>query len=172
MSANIFNQVAYLRTTREFPEDLHQLTVEVNKTYVDIANAVNNRTISIFPTTKSVQSGENWFINSTIRQEGFRQVYIVPAGIVSGSTLNIGFKISTISQFTPKCYGTYRDAANSWYGLIFATSVPIAGQISFYIKVNAASTTSDQIIFEVDGAAPVLVTGTIVLEWISKGRLN
>ncbi len=168
MSSNIFNQVAFLRTTREFPEDLHQLTVEVNKSYLDTSNAVNNRIISIFPTNRPVVNGENWFLNSSRRQQGLRQVYTVPAGIITGSTIDIGFKISTISQFTPKCYGTYTDAASNWYGLIYASSVPIAGQISFFLFVNAASTISDQIVFEVDAAAPILTTGTIILEWLSK----
>ena len=52
MSSNLINQVAYLRTSREFPEELHQLTVEINKTYVDIANAVNARVIGLFPTNR------------------------------------------------------------------------------------------------------------------------
>ncbi len=160
---NIFNQVAFLRTTREFPEELHQLTVEVNKTYVDIANAVNNRTISIFPTTRPVLNGENWFLNSSIRQQGLRQVYT----FTTTSAINIGFKFSSIAQFSPKCYGTFTDGTN-WYGLIYASNVAIAGQISFYIALNGVSTTSDQIVFLTGAGAPTLTSGTIVLEWISK----
>jgi len=49
------------------------------------------------------------------------------------------------------------------YGLIFgsnsATTIP--GQISFYI-------TATQIIFIVDGAAPALTSGRIVLTWLSQ----
>src|SRR5258708_30403752 len=160
---NIFNQVAFLRTTREFPEELHQLTVEVNKTYVDIANSVNNRTISIFPTTRPVLNGENWFLNSSIRQQGLRQVYT----FTTTSAINIGFKFSSIAQFSPKCYGTFTDGTN-WYGLIYASNVAIAGQISFYIALNGVSTTSDQIVFLTGAGAPTLTSGTIVLEWISK----
>lgn len=167
MSSNIFNQVAFLRTTREFPEDLHQLTVEVNKTYVDIANAVNNRIISLFPTGRSVLNGENWFLNSSMKQQGLRQVYIVPSGIVTGSTIDLGFKISSISQFSPKCYGTFTDGTQ-WYGIIFGSSTAITGQISFYLFVNGASTKSDQIKFVVDGAAPTITYGTVLIEWMSK----
>ena len=167
MSSNIFNQVAFLRTTRDFPEEIHQLTVEVNKAYLDTANAVNNRIISIFPTNRPVVTGENWFLNSSIRQQGLRQVYRVPDGIVSGSTIEIGFKISSISQFTPKCYGSFTDGTN-WYGLIYASNVPIAGQVSFFIFLNTVSTVSDQIMFEVGAGAPAITDGTIILEWISK----
>lgn len=166
MSTNISNQVAFLRTSREFPEELHQLTVEVNKTYIDIANAVNNRTIALFPTGRSVLSGENWFLNSSIRQQGLRQVYIVPAGIISGSTINIGFKFSSIARFT-RAYGEFTDGTN-WYGFISGSNVAIAGQISFFLALNGASTTTDQISFLVGGGAPAITSGVITLEWISK----
>jgi len=79
MSANVVNQVAYLRTTREFPEEIHQLSVEINKCYVDIASAVNNRTISIFPKNRPAVNGENWFITNQ-RQQGFRQIYTFTSG--------------------------------------------------------------------------------------------
>ena len=164
---NIFNQVSFLRTTREFPEELHQLTVEVNKTYVDIANAVNNRTISIFPTTRPVLNGENWFLNSSIRNQGLRQVYTFTTGIVTGSTINLGFKISSIAQFSPKCYGTFTDGTQ-WYGAIFGSSTAIAGQVSFFLFVNPSSTTSDQIKFEVGAGSPSITYGTINIEWLSK----
>jgi hypothetical protein len=160
---NIANQVAFLRTTREFPEELHQLTVEVNKTYVDIANAVNNRTISIFPTGRSVLDGESWFLNSSLRQQGLRQVYTF-----TGTTaINIGFKFSSIAQFSPKCYGTFTDGTN-WYGLIYGSNVAVAGQISFFIAFNGSSTLTDQIVFAVGAGAPAITKGTIILEWLSK----
>lgn len=167
MSTNVTNQVAFLRTTREFPEDLHQFTVEVNKTYVDIANAVNNRTISIFPTNRPAINGESWFLTGNQRQQGLRQIYALPSTIVNGSTIDIGFKISSISQFTSKCYGSFTDGTN-WYGLIYASNIAITAQISFYITLNGASTTSDQVTFRVGAGAPAIASGTLVLEWISR----
>ena len=45
-SPNVVNAVPYLRTTREYPQDdAHLLSVEMNKSYVDIDNALNSRTI-------------------------------------------------------------------------------------------------------------------------------
>jgi hypothetical protein len=161
MSANVVNQVAYLRTSRDFPEDSKKLTMEVAKAYIDTSNAVNVRTIGIFPVNRSAINGENWFLTGNQRQQGLRQVYT----FTTTADINIGFKISKISQFT-RFFGIYTDGT-SWYGLIPGTSVAIAGQILFYVTVNGASTTSDVIKFVVGAGAPALTSGKIVLEWIS-----
>lgn len=155
MSSNIVNQVAYLRTSREFPPEVQQLTVEVNKAYVDTANAVNNRIIAIFPTNRPAINGEAWFLVANQRQQGFRQVYSFT------TTVNIahGINTATISQFTRK-FGDFTDGTN-FYGLISGTNVAIAGQISFYV-------TPTDIIFVIGAGAPALTSGTIVLEWISE----
>lgn len=159
MTTNVVNQVAFLRTTREFPEELHQLTVEVNKTYVDIANAVNNRIIGIFPVNRPAITGENWFITSNLRQQSLRQVYT----FTTTADIPIGFKLPRISEFT-RCWGVFTDGT-SWYGIIFGSNVAIAGQLSFYITTGTP--TSDVIRFVVGVGAPVMTKGKIVLEWIS-----
>lgn len=161
MSANIANQVAFLRTSREFPEDVKKLTLQLSKAYIDTSNAVNNRTIGIYPTNRSAINGENWFLDGAQRQQGLRQVY----QFTSTADIDIGFKLTSISQFT-KMSGVYTNGT-SWFGLIPGTSVAVAGQILFYVTVNGASTTSDVIKFVVGGGAPALSSGTIVLEWIS-----
>lgn len=162
MSSNIFNQVAFLRTSREFPEDLHQLTVEINKSYLDIANTVNNRIISIFPTNRPVVNGENWFLNSSIRQQGLRQVYT----FTTTADIPIGFKISSISEFT-RCWGEYTDGTN-WFGIIHATTNAIAGQLTFYITPDLTPGSRSDLIRFVNGGAPAMASGKIILEWISK----
>jgi hypothetical protein len=161
MSSNVVNQVAYLRTTREFPKDMDQLTVELNKSYLDIANNVNNRTISLFPTNRPAINGESWFINNNTKQQGLRQVYTFTTTV----DIPIGFKLSKISQIS-KMYGMFT-SGTATFGLIPGTTVAIGGQISFYVDVDATSTTSDLIKFVVDAAAPALTKGTIVLEWLS-----
>ncbi len=155
MSSNFINQVAYLRTSREFPEELHQLTVEVNKTYVDIANAVNVRTIGLFPVNRPAQTGESYYLSNNRRQQAFRQVYT----FTSTASISHGIQVVFPGQFT-KCSGSYTDGTNT-YGLFFASSVPIAGQITFFLS-------STQIIFEIGAGAPALVSGIIILEWISE----
>jgi hypothetical protein len=160
---NVVNQLPYLRVSREFPEEIHQLTVEINKSYVDTANAVNNRIISIFPTTRPAITGESWFLLGNQKQNGFRQVY----NFTTTVDINIGFKLSNISIISPKTCGSFL-SGTSWNGLIFGSDVAIAGQISFNVIVNALSTTSDIIRFYIGAGAPALTRGVIDLEWLSQ----
>ncbi len=155
MSANVVNQMPYLRTTREFPEEIHQLTVELGKSYLDIANVVNNRTIGLYPINRPAITGESYFIRRNERQQTFRQVYV----FTTTASINHGITIIDPAQFT-SCFGSYTDGINS-YGLIFATSVAIAGQITFYI-------TATQIVFVLGAGAPALTSGKIVLHWLSQ----
>ncbi len=155
MSTNVVNQVPYLRTSREFPEEIKQLTVELNKSHVDTANAINNRTISIFPTSRPAINGESWFLVNNQKQQGFRQVYTFKLT----ATIAHGIKVVTPEQFI-RCFGSYTDGTNT-YGLIFASTVAIVGQISFYI-------TATNIVFVPGAGAPVPITGTVVLEWVSQ----
>jgi hypothetical protein len=154
MSSN-FTQSPYLRTSRSFPEDLHQISIEMNKAYIDIANVVNARTIGIFTTSVASISGEAWFIRMNEKQQGFRKVYPV------SSLANIphGLNFSNVQAFT-RCYGEYTDSSGNWYGFISASNVSIIGQISFYL-------TPTNIVFLSGAGAPTLTNGNIVLEWIS-----
>ncbi len=154
MTTNVVNQIPYLRTSRDFPEELHQLTVEVDKCYIDIANAVNNRTISIFPTNRPAITGESFFLVNNQRQQTIRQVFTV----TSTASIPHGIILTQIFGFS-RMYGQYTDGTN-WYGLISGTSVAIAGQISFYISPT-------NIVFNVGAGAPALTSGLIILEWIS-----
>ena len=72
---NYINPNPYLRTTREFPQDIKQLTQEVNKSYLDIANAVNARTIGIFGVARPSVTGESWYIFGNRRQQTARQIF-------------------------------------------------------------------------------------------------
>ncbi len=154
MSTNVVNQVAFLRTSREYPEEIRQLSVEVNKSYIDIAAAVNARTIGIFPTNRPAITGESWFLTGNQRQQTFRQVYT----FTTTAAITHGITNVMAGQFIP-CYGEYTDGTNT-YGLIYGTSVAIAGQITFYV-------TATQIVFVVGGGAPALANGKIVLQWLS-----
>jgi len=153
MSANIQNQVAYLRTSREFPEDLRQLSIECNKSYIDVANAVNSRIISTFPVNKAAVTGENWFLNNN-RQQSLRRVYI----FTTTTAIDHGLDLTSIDRFTNN-YGQFTDGTN-WYGLFSASNVAIAGQITFYI-------TPTQIVFLVGAGSPSITKGNIVLQWLS-----
>lgn len=152
---NVINQASILRSSRQFPDDPDQLRVEIDKMYIETANAVNNSTSGVFPVNKQALTKESWFLAGNLRQETLRQVFQFT------STASITHNINVInpSQFT-RCFGSYTNGTNS-FGLFFATSVAIAGQITFYI-------TSTQIVFVTGAGAPALTSGRIVLEWLSQ----
>lgn len=155
MSGNVFNQTPFLITSRSFPETLKDLSIETDKSYIDTANVVNMRQIGIFTSNKPAPSGEQWFYDKARKQQGFRQIYFFTTTANIPHGINVGF----ISRFT-HCYGSWTDGTN-WYGLIFGSSVTIAGQLSFYV-------TPTDIVFLSGAGVPVpLVSGIVVLEWIS-----
>lgn len=153
MTANVFG-VPYLRTSRNFPEDLKQLTIEVNKSYVDTANNVNVRSIGIYPTVKPTVNGDAWYFNG-FKHQGFRQIYL----FTSAGNIPHGITWEDVQAISPNSYGSYTDGTN-WYGVIFATSNIVAAQVSFYV------TPTDIVILS--GVAPAISSGIIVLEWLSK----
>lgn len=154
MSSNFLNQVSFLRTSRNFSNDINLLTSEISRTYLDIATAVNSRTIGLFPTTISAITGESWFLSKNQRQQSFRQAYT----FTTFASINHGLNINRLERFV-RGFGSYTDGTN-WYGLIFGTNVALAGQAVFYI-------TPTQIVFNTAGA-PASTRGTVVLEWLSQ----
>jgi hypothetical protein len=155
MSSNVVNQTPFLRTSRNFPEEIGQFTVEVNKAYVDTANAVNNRTISLFPSDRPAINGESWFLTGNLRQQGFRQIYQFATTV----PILHRIMITTPAQFV-RGFGSYTDGINT-YGLIWGSTVAIAGQISFFISPTS-------IVFVIGAGAPVPTTGVVILEWLSQ----
>jgi len=158
---NTINNTPYLRSTREFPENISDIAFQCNKSYLEIANAVNQRIIGIYPVGKSAVNGKAYHFTSK-KQQGLRQMYSFSAT----TDIDLGFKLNSLDKII-QMYGTYTDGT-SFFGLISATSVAIAGQISFYVTVNGASTTTDTIKFLLGAGAPALTNGTIVIEWASK----
>jgi hypothetical protein len=155
---NVVNQVAYLRTSREFPEDLHQLCVESNKSYVSIAQAVNARTIGIFPTDRPAITGESWFLNNQ-RQQTLRQVYSF-SSFTSPQSIPHAINTNSIRGFT-RIYGTATNGTN-WYPLPYVDVTAANNQI------NVIVTPTNIVITAGAGAPPAITSGWIVLEWLSQ----
>jgi len=153
MSSNVVNQVSFLRTSREFPEELHTLAVEINKGYIDIANAVNSRTIGIFPKNRPAITGESWFITSQ-RQQTLRQVYT----FTSAGSIPHGINFATIAGFTA-IYGTIYTGTN-WIPLPYVDVVNATNQISVIVN-------SSNIVISAGATAPTISSGFVVLEWLS-----
>lgn len=148
----------YLKTQWQFPyEDLRGLSHQVDISYIDVSSKVNARTIGTFAVNYPLVTGERWYLNgSSTPLQSLRQVYT----FTGAGNIPHGIDFTAISQFTSKCYGSYTDGTN-WYGVIFASSVGIAGQVTFFI-------TPTNIVVLVDAGAPAVVTGSIVLEWLSQ----
>lgn len=155
MSTNVVNQAPYLRTTRSFPQDPQSLQVEVDKAYLDTANVVNDRVIGLFPLNRPAITGEKYFFTSKV-QQALRQIYYFT------STSSFNHNITKIPfPNIVHAYGTYTDSTGtSTYGLVYGTSVAVAGQVGFYV-------TQTQVVFTVGAGAPTLAKGYLVLEWLS-----
>jgi len=147
----------YLKAQWQFPyDDLRGLSHQIDISYIDISSKVNARTIGTYATGFPLVTGERWYLTgSSTAQQTLRQVYQFSAA----GNIAHGINLATISQFT-RCWGDYTDGTN-WYGVVFATSVAIAGQVTFYI-------TATNIVVLVDAGAPAVTSGTIVLEWLSQ----
>ncbi len=136
-NTNYVNESPFLRTSRLFPKDLDKLAVEVTRTYIDIANAVNYRIISIFAKNSPSITGEAWYITNQ-RQNTLRQIFT----FTSTASITHNIQVTSPTQFV-RCFGDYTDGNNS-YGFIYGSPgsppVTIPGQIVFYL-------TSSQIVF-------------------------
>ena len=148
----------YLKGQWQFPyDDLRGLSHQVDIAYIDISSKVNARTIGTFAVNFPLVTGERWYLSGgSTPQQSLRQVYT----FTGAGNIPHGINLAAVSQFTSKCYGSYTDGTN-WYGVIFASSVGIAGQVTFYI-------TPINIVVLVDAGAPAVTSGTIVLEWLSQ----
>jgi hypothetical protein len=158
---NVVNQVAYLRTSREFPEEIHQLAVEDNKAYVDIALAVNNRIIGIFPINRPAITGESWFL-TTNRQQTLRQVYSFGA-IAAGTELDIPHGITNFVQFT-RIYGTVITVVPDYRPLPYVDPITLTTGIGLLVGTVAGV---GVIRIIVGATSPNITSGTVVLEWLS-----
>ncbi len=93
-----------------------------------------------------------WFIH--FATESQTNIYIYWTGNIPH-----GLNWSAVSKISHKSYGSYTDGTN-WYGVIYASSVAIAGQISFYV-------TPTNIVIVGGGGAPAITSEYVVLEYIS-----
>lgn len=152
--SNPFNQSPYLIDQRGFPSaSISLLTVEMDRSYIDIAQKVNARTIGIFATGNAMVTGERWFIQGVNSQQTLRQLYT----ITGTSSIIHGINTTQITGFT-KIYGVASDGTN-WYPLPYVNATA-ANQIGVYV-------TSTQIVFSVGGSAPAITSGYVILEWLA-----
>lgn len=158
MSSNVVNQAPFLRTSRNFPQEIQALAVEINKSYVDIANSVNQRTIGIFPANTQAITGEQWFVASgNQRQQTLRKVFTFTAA----GNIPHGISFTNLSGFT-RIYGTFTDGS-IWYPL------PYVDVTSATNQVNVIVNSTNIVISSGSGTPPTISSGFLVLEWLSIG---
>lgn len=153
-------QSPFLRQQRNFPSDNTQaLTVELDRSYIDIATKMNARTIGTFAIGNQIVTGEGWFLSgSNQRQQTLRQLYI---GSGAGSFPH-GISFSTLTAFT-RMYGTVNDSVTGfWYPMPYADSTATVNNISLYV------TQTNIVISTGAGSAITLGTWYVVLEWLSQ----
>ena len=156
MNNNTTN-VPYLISTRDFSRDPVELSKGLNRIYVDIANAVNARTIGIFPQNVSAITGETWFLGPNVKYQTIRQVYPFGA-IVAGATLTIPHGINNINQFT-RIYGTVI-TTNPDYRPLPYSAVTTTENMELYVDA-----TNINIIL--GAAASDVASGLVVLEYLT-----
>ena len=152
---SVINSGAYLRTSRDFPEDNQALRVEISRAYIDTANSVNNRTIGVFPIGRPAINGEDWFLPQR-KFQGQRQVY----QITGAGNYPHGINTSQINGFT-RIYGTFINNTGNWYPLPYVDATSATNQISL------AVTSTNIAIVAGGGSPPPIVSGFVVLEWLA-----
>lgn len=158
MSAKIVNRAAFLRETRDFPLDPNLLRYELDKSYVDTALAVNARIIGFFPTTHPAITGEAWFVDDNKKRQTIRQVYTF-GSIAAGASLSIPHNITGQYEFT-RIWGTCKTALPDSRPIPYAS---VAANNNIDLRVDATN-----IIIANGAAGPNILSGIIILEWMSQ----
>jgi hypothetical protein len=134
---------------------MERLQPELTKMYNDVATFVNLRSIGIYGNNIPLITGDSWYITSA-RQQSLRKVFVLDSTF--SGTIAHNINTSQIYSFS-NIYGTIYDGT-SWYPIPYVDTTLITNQIS--ISVDATN-----IVITSGGTAPSIVSGLVVLEWIS-----
>lgn len=142
---------SFLIINQRFSEEWEIFLTQITKINADISRAVNIRDIAIYDLKESI-TGQQWFnpTNVQLKRDGFRQVFTF-TGVG-----NIAHGITNLTLVNG--FGEYTDGTN-FYGVIYASSVPIAGQVTFFV-------TPTNITIQAGAGAPPITSGTIVLNYL------
>ncbi len=162
---NLLQNSPYLREQRKFPsEDIKQLSLQCDLSYIDIAQKVNARTIGIFGTEFSVVTGEQWFLDgSSKKQQTLRQVYEFDI-VLAGTSLDIPTNITTGTERFTRIYGTVNLSSGDILPLPYPDPATLTDGVTMkivdvsgvqYIRITAGTTVSD------------VNSGIAILEWLS-----
>jgi len=153
-------QQPYLPTSRKFPvQNPVQLEPELIKSYIDVAQAVNIRTIGIFENLQIV-TGERWFSgdasNALLKRQSYRKAFTF-AAISAGTSSSILHGITNVTAFT-RIYGTCITDIPDYRPLPYAS---VTANANIELKV-----TPTQITISVGAASPNITSAIVVLEYL------
>jgi hypothetical protein len=153
----------YLKTQWQFPyEDLRGLSNQVDIAYIDISSKVNARTIGTFSVNFPLVTGERWYTATPTNPQSnqplqtLRQVYY----FTSAGNIAHGINFAGINGFT-RIYGTFYDGS-IYYPLPYVDVTAANNQ------VNVVVNSTNIVITAGAGSPPTIVSGYVVLEWLSQ----
>jgi hypothetical protein len=154
MATNIVNVDPYLRTHWHFTQD-DQLVCELTRSFNEVAIVTNMREIGTYALNLPSITGKQFYLGgSNKQQQSVRQTML----FTSTGSFNHNIPLNNTGGMV-QGYGSYYDGTN-WYGLLYASSTAISGQVSFYI-------TPTQVVILSGAGSPSIVNGILIMEWIS-----
>lgn len=155
--SSVSNPGNFLRTSRNFPSDSQALSVELSKSYVDIASQVNNKINGTFGLNSQVITSESWFLSGeSNRQFTLRNVFEFSD---SNLTITHGINLAGVSYFT-RIYGTFFDGTYWW-------PLPYVDVTSATNQINVSVSATQIIVTKGGGSPPAVSNGLIIIEWLS-----
>lgn len=156
MTFNLQN--AFLITSRKFPQDPVELESVLTKSYTEIAQAINARTIGLYEIIQTT-TGNRYFSSGDPqnRRQSFRKLFPFDA-IVAGDTEIINHGISGTITFV-KIFGTCNTDAPDSRPIPYTSITNVDEQI----QINV---TTSQIIIMNGAGADNITNGIITLEYL------
>lgn len=158
----------YLPTSVKYPTDPSELQNTLSKSYIEISQAVNRRSIGIFNTFQMV-TGNQYFSNtnnSVQKPIQYRQSYrkVFPfSAIAAGATLAIDHAITGITECV-NIYGScITDAIVNPNGKYLPLPYASVTNVNLQIQLDVNDT---QINITNGAAADNILSGSIVLEYL------
>lgn len=153
--SSITNNVPYLSTTRSYPEEPTKLRNELTRSWTELSNTINQRTIGIFDGAQII-TGEQWgtAADGETKKQSVRQIYYFGAVAAGGSEV-IPHGFATISMIT-KLFGSVVTAAPDFRPLPYV-ALTASNQISLLCD-------NTNITVSVGSGSPNVTSGVVVLE--------
>jgi hypothetical protein len=144
-------QTTFVPTFKNYTLDNEQMQGVLQSSHTEMANAVNNRTISTYDLVE-IQNGNQFFSDQPQKKrQAFRKVFQV-----SDANLTFNHNITGAVIF-------YKISGGGTNGTIFFPLPYVSTTLANQIQLDVTST---QVIVTKGGGAPAITSGIIVLEYL------